>query len=68
MKKIFISEGSLKMGRNRNRTSENLDEICNHNTYCILKKLRERETCYIADTKKCETYKFYNKENGKRNF
>lgn len=59
-RRIFVSQGSLNMGRNRNqRNLENLDEICKHDSYCLMKQLKEKETCYFNDARNCETYKFY---------
>ena len=70
MAKIFASQSTLNSSRNRaNRTLERqidnikveevVKPICEYNSYCNVKKVIGRETCYLEHTKSCRTYKFY---------
>ena len=63
MSKIFVSQATLKLSRNRpHRTLERkIDNpngslqsskiLCEHNDYCSVRKVLGREKCYIEHTK-----------------
>jgi len=69
MKRIFVSQSTLELGRNRNQRTldAKLDNAgkCFYNDYCNVKIVRGIETCYLPDTQNCQTFKFFEKYNGK---
>jgi len=65
MKRFFVSQDTLRNGRNRRiRTLErSLDsEItpCPNNDYCILKNLKEKTNCSLFEARRCKAYNLLN--------